>query len=75
MNMQSIVRRKNEMSMNIDKCQERYQNDAVFHTMVEIFYKMIFDNELTVSELRDALTFAGIKLEMENMRREYYNKC
>ncbi len=56
------------MAMNFDKCRERYENDAEFHSMVHIFYDIIFSNRLTVSELRDALTFAGVKFEQEHAR-------
>ena len=57
------------MSMNIDKCIERYNNDAEFHTLVHIFYNLIFENKFTQAELKDALTFAGVKFEMENERK------
>jgi len=56
------------MAMNFDKCRERYENDADFYYMVTMFYGIIFENRFTVSELRDALTFAGLKFEMENVR-------
>lgn len=55
--------------MNFDKCKERYQNDAEFHYMVLLLYGVISENKFTVSELRDALTFAGLRFEMENIRR------
>ena len=57
------------MPMNIDKCKERYQNDAEFHSLVHIFYNLIFENKLTLAELKDALMFAGIKFEMENINK------
>ena len=57
--------------MNVDKCIERYKNDAEFHSLVHIFYNLIFENKLTLAELKDALMFAGIKFEMENTRLLY----
>ena len=57
------------MPMNIDKCIERYNNDAEFHAIVEMFYRLIFENKITLGEMKDALMFAGIKFETENARR------
>lgn len=54
------------MPMNFDKCKERYQNDAEFHKVVTFFYDLMFEHKLSLSELKDALMFAGIKFEMEN---------
>ena len=62
------------MSMNIDKCIERYKNDAEFHSMVEMFYRLIFENKISVPELKDALSFAAIKFSMENGIRNIYVK-
>ena len=56
------------MSMNVDKCIERYNNDTEFHSLVHIFYNLIFENKFTLAELKDALMFAGIKFEAENAR-------
>jgi hypothetical protein len=56
------------MSMNFDKCKERYQSDAEFHRMVEMFYNLMFENKLSLAELKDALCFAGLKFQMENTR-------
>ena len=56
------------MSMNIDKCKERYQNDAEFHALVGMFYRLVFENKFSLSELKDALMFAGIKFEMDHGR-------
>ncbi len=60
--------------MNIDKCIERYENDAEFHYMVNMFYGIILENRFTISELRDALVFAGIKFERENSRNLYFKE-
>lgn len=56
------------MTMNFDKCKERYQNDAEFHSVVEMFYRLIFEHKMSLAELKDALMFAGLKFEMENVR-------
>lgn len=61
------------MPMNFDKCRERYENDAEFHSLVHIFYDSILGNRFTVSEIRDALTFAGMKFEQEHVRGCLYD--
>jgi hypothetical protein len=54
--------------MNFEKARERYLNDAKFHTLVDYFYVQMFQQKVIFSELHDALMFAGLKFEMENIR-------
>ena len=51
--------------MNYEKCIERYKNDAEFHFLVDLFYKLKFEHKLTNGEIKDALLFAFIKFEQE----------
>ena len=53
--------------MTFDEQRKRYFNDPLFHAYVDILYSMLMEGRLTVSELRDAATFAGIKFEFENV--------
>ena len=61
-------RKMKEESMNYDKCVERYKNNAEFNRLVNIFYSLMAEQKLTIIELKDALLFAGIKFEQENIR-------
>ncbi len=57
--------------MTFDKQQERYFNDPLFHNYVDVFYSMMLEGKMTVSELRDAVTFAGVKFEFERVRPSF----
>jgi len=46
---------------------DRYFNDSLFHGYVDIFYRMFMEGKMTVGEMRDAVTFAGIKFEFERV--------
>lgn len=60
--------------MNYERCKDRYLNDPEFHQIVSLFYKLRFDEKLTVSELKDALLFACIKFEHENIKPIIMNR-
>ena len=54
------------MDYRNSKLNERYQNDAYFHTLVVTLEKMISHHGFTPSELREAVFLAHYKYEMEN---------
>ena len=58
--------RSNEM--NFSEQEKRYLSDPLFHRIVEMLYHFLQQGQVTVSELRDAATFAGIKFEEQRVR-------
>ena len=60
--------------MNYEKCKRRYENDAEFHAIVTIFYNLKFEQKLTNVELKDALLFALMKFEHENIKERFIFK-
>ncbi len=44
-----------------------YENDPLFHTVVDMLHSFLLQGEITVGELRDAATLAGIRFEMLNV--------
>ena len=50
------------------KLDDRYLNDATFHTVVNSIYQMIATHGITPSELREAMFLAHYRYEMENPR-------
>jgi len=60
--------------MNFDKARERYQNEPEFNQIVTIFYNLLAQNRFTISELKDALLFAGLKFEQEHIRPIVFKK-
>lgn len=57
--------------MNYEQQKERYQNDAEFANLVNLMYKLFMQGKFTVSEIKDAVVFAGIKFESEQVRKLY----
>lgn len=53
--------------MNTDEMSKRYLNDPVFYQAVNSIHSMIYNGLLTISEVRDAAFFAGIKFESERI--------
>lgn len=53
--------------MNFDEMKKRYQNDPIFNRAVKLFYSLLYEGHLNVSELKDAAMFAGFKFEEENV--------
>lgn len=55
--------------MTFEEQQERYVKDPEFHQLVDLFYASVFlPGMFSMSEIRDAVTFAAIKFEMEKVR-------
>ena len=54
--------------MTFEEQRRRYENDPLFHAYVEFLYSILMEGRITVGELRDAVTFAGFKFEMERVR-------
>jgi len=54
--------------MMFEEQKRRYENDPLFHAYVDILYSMLMEGRVTVGELRDAVTFAGLKFEMGRVR-------
>ena len=44
--------------------ESRYENDPAFHTLVDIIYKWVVENQYTPSEVRDAAMLAALHYEM-----------
>jgi hypothetical protein len=55
--------------MNYDKARERYEQDPVFHAVVEQLKSIVIRLEMTPSEIREAATFACILIEERMVRR------
>ena len=53
--------------MNFDEARKRYENDVTFHMVVDALYSVLYENKLTVGELRDAAMFTGFKFESEHI--------
>jgi hypothetical protein len=55
--------------MNYEQQRERYLHDAEFYHLVNMMYDLYMQGKFTVGEIKDAVVFAGIKFETENIRR------
>lgn len=53
----------------MDRLEERYCNDAVFHRVVCMLEAVIADAQLTPAEIREAAMLACIHYEMRNARK------
>jgi len=60
--------------MNYEQQKERYMNDPLFANVVNMLYTFLLDGKITVGELRDATTFAGIKFETYNVKPLFMKK-
>jgi len=49
--------------MQLDRLRDRYQNDAAFHTMVDVLQGAILNMQLTPSEVREAAMLACCMIE------------
>jgi hypothetical protein len=49
--------------MNIDQAQHRYNNDANFHQLVEMFYQFMYEMRFTHEDLRNAAFLAAVQIE------------
>ena len=54
--------------MNFDEIRKRYENDASFYALVNMLYNTMYQHSFTISELKDAAYFAGVKFESEHVR-------
>ena len=54
--------------MNFEEMRHKYENDARFYQAVKLLYSLLYEGYLNVSELKDAVTFAGFKFEYENVK-------
>jgi hypothetical protein len=54
--------------MTFEEMRDRYENDSLFHTLVGMLHTFLMQGKITVSELRDASTFAGYKFEIHQIR-------
>lgn len=54
--------------MNYQEQKERYHNDPEFYFLVNTIHAFLMEGNFTVSELKDAVIFAGIKFETERVR-------
>lgn len=46
---------------------ERYANDPIFHTLVDMFYNVLCQDDFTPSEIREAALLASIKYEQNHV--------
>jgi hypothetical protein len=60
--------------MDFQQQRDRFQNDPLFHSVVDMIYSFLMRGEITVGELRDAVTFAGVLFEQQNSRPIFYFK-
>jgi len=51
--------------MNWEEMKNRYLEDAEFHTLVDAVYNMLYKGQVSIYELKDAVTFAVNKFVME----------
>lgn len=58
---------------NMYTCEEKYQNDPQFKSIVDCMVSAIYQNKYSPSELREMAVFASIKYEMEHVRPVYKN--
>lgn len=57
--------------MNYDEARRRYEHDPEFHTLVDTIFAMAFNLQYTAGEVRDAATFAMLKVESLSVRHHY----
>ena len=50
-----------------DKAKEKYLTNPEFHTLVDLYYYQLLQNQFTIQEMKEALVFAGIKFESERV--------
>ena len=60
--------------MNFEEQMKRYNNDPLFYTYVKMIVNFLEEGKLTVSELRDAATLAGIIFESQRVRPNFPNR-
>lgn len=49
--------------MNIDQAEYRYNNDATFYQLVEMFYQFMHELRFTHEDLRSAAFLAAVQIE------------
>lgn len=54
--------------MNFEEQRKAYEEDPVFHQLVNVLLNGLRQGQFTLGELRDAATFAGTKFESERAR-------
>lgn len=52
--------------MTFEEQRKKYLEDAVFHTLVDLFYDFFLHQEVSLYEIKDAFTFAMTKFAMDN---------
>lgn len=60
--------------MNYEEQKHRFYNDPEFSALVMSLYSVFLSGKFSVSEIKDAVTFAAIKFEHENVRPIYPHK-
>ncbi len=55
--------------------EKRYENDAEFRTLVNMFYRLKFETKLATGEIKDAFLFALMKFEHENINSMHLPLC
>jgi len=53
--------------MTYEQQLNRYLNDPLFHNVVDMLFAFLLEGNITIGELRDAATFAGIKFEHQKI--------
>lgn len=53
--------------MSFDNLRKRYQDDAKFHQIVNTMYSILYNYQVTVSDLQSAAYFAALKFEQEHV--------
>ncbi len=73
--LQKLQSLQNRMrSYDYEKMQILYENDAAFYALVNNFTAMIKQLDFTPSELRQAATFASLKVEFSAQPKMYFTK-
>ena len=56
---------------NTDDLKEQYRNDPKFHNVVDLIYALMDQQQLTVTDIRDAAFLAAIKFEAYHVKDRF----